>query len=238
MIQQFKNQLTTMLLLVGLFSCYQNFDFNKSLRVSLLPTNESARVDHAQELLGSNYVASSAQRLNNETDIGTSIFDEVYMSLPILYKEKSVDLADTIVKESAKYQMDPVFVLAVIKTESRFNPEAIGRHGEIGLMQMKPKTAEWIAKKIGRRWSGAKSLYNPVTNVKISLAYMSYLRKRFKNDPSKYIAAYNMGVTNVNRRIASGFRPREYSDRVLSKYFQTYKALLNRSKGHFFAIND
>ncbi len=237
MIQQFKNQLKMILFLSVTFICFQNFDFSRTLSVNLLPENERARKDHAQELLGHNYVGSTAQRIDPKSNLGTSIFDEVYVQLPLLYKDQAFDLAATIVRESEKYKMDPVFVMAIIRTESRFNPEAKGRFGEIGLMQIKPATAEWISKKIGRKWLGAHSLYNPIVNVKISLAYMAYLRKRFNNDPAKYITAYNMGVTNVNRNIASGSRPREYSDRVLTRYFQIYKSFVARSSPKVIAQN-
>jgi soluble lytic murein transglycosylase len=104
-------------------------------------------------------------------------------------------------------------------------------------MQIKPSTAQWIAKKVGKKWNGPKSLLNPSTNVKLSLAYLSYLRKRFNNDPVKYISAYNMGVTNVNRSIASGGRPRIYSGRVLAHYSEIYRSLLLRSSSQFIAKN-
>jgi soluble lytic murein transglycosylase-like protein len=76
-----------------------------------------------------------------------AIYNEIYNSLPRKFKPRATAVTSMIIKESAKHDFDPVLVLAIIKTESSFNPLAIGGVGEIGLMQIRPETAEWIAKK-------------------------------------------------------------------------------------------
>ena len=45
---------------------------------------------------------------------------------------------------SAKYELDPYLVLAVIKTESNFNENAESSKGAKGLMQIMDSTGEWI----------------------------------------------------------------------------------------------
>jgi 2-oxoacid:acceptor oxidoreductase gamma subunit (pyruvate/2-ketoisovalerate family) len=49
----------------------------------------------------------------------------------------------------------------------------VSSFGEIGLMQLKPVTAKWICNKFNMPWKGAKSLYDPVTNIKIGAVYLA-----------------------------------------------------------------
>lgn len=204
---------------------FQNFDYVNSLKVNLIPINEKARTSHAKELLGKKYNGSAAQTVERATTLGFAIFEDVYKNLPKKFKADAVAVASTIIQESEKYETDPVFVMAVIKTESSFNPVARGGHGEIGLMQLKPDTAEWIAKKYKIKWHGKKSLENPVTNVILGMAYFDYLRERFDGHPTKYVAAYNMGAASVCRMYASEQTPRGYATRVMKNYNSTYKKL-------------
>src|SRR5207253_10929165 len=57
-----------------------------------------------------------------------------------LRREKQYD--SDIARAAAKYRIDPLLVKAVIWQESRFDRNAKGRAGEIGLMQIMPLTAE------------------------------------------------------------------------------------------------
>lgn len=99
------------------------------------------------------------------------------------------------------YQFDPAEVLALIHTESSFNPRALSKVGARGLMQVMPRTAKYIAKKAGIEYSGEKhQLYDPSTNIQLGIAYLDYLRERFK-ESKKYLAAYNLGPTTVSRMV-------------------------------------
>lgn len=211
------------LLAVSLF--YQNFTFNDGFKMTFIPVDEGIRAKHARELLGSQYSGSAAQLVENSNSLGMAIFNEVFKNLPKAYKKEAINLSLAVLHESEKYEFDPVFVLAIVKTESSFNPKARGRHGEIGLMQIKPKTAEWIANKYGIPWRGAKSLENPKVNIRIGIAYMNYLRGRFDGHANKYLSAYNMGAARVSSMYASEKKPKEYSQRVMKNYRDTYRRL-------------
>ncbi len=211
------------LLLVALM--YQNFDFSDSWKVDLLPVNERVRSAHARELLGTQYKGSSAQLVESADSLGIAIFTDIYKSLPKKYRNSAVDLTSTILQGAERYEIDPVFVIAMIKTESSFNPKARGSHGEIGLMQLKPDTAEWIANKFHIRWNGRRTLENPVSNVRIGMAYINYLRDRFDGHANKYLSAYNMGQGKVCRMYNEDRTPHVYSMRVMKKYGDTYRRL-------------
>lgn len=216
---------------------FNNFSFiSWTLPSSMDVVQEAARVSHARELLGNSYFGSDAQRIEGRNSLHTSLEDKVRNSLAPRYKAYAGEITRTVITESAKYKLDPIFVLAVIKTESKFNPVVIGRFGEIGLMQIKPSTAEWMANKIGMEWEGAESLKNPATNIRISLAYMNYLRAKFPKKPTRYVSAYNMGPLNVRRLVAKQVTPFEYNSRVMKNYKEIYAKIADK-KVQMVAVN-
>jgi soluble lytic murein transglycosylase len=125
--------------------------------------------------------------------------------------------------------MDPLFLLAVIATESQFNLKAHGLHGEIGLMQILPKTAHWLATRAGlpRNFD----LHDPAVNIRVGAAYFARLRKKFNGIGTRYVAAYNMGTSNVRRLLALRAEPRIYPDKVLVNYRKLYGALASNVTG-------
>lgn len=229
------------LALVGLTAIallYQNFTFSAGWEGPPTPKiQEKSRKAHAKELLGVAYKGSWAQQAESLSSLNLAIQAELESQLPAIYKSQSKKVAAAIISEASFYKMDPVFVLAMIKTESRFNPEVIGRHGEIGLMQIKPRTAAWIAKKTGIPWYGKQTLHNMVDNVRLGLAYMNYLRTSFTKRPSRYVNAYNMGSHNVRRLLASESTPRIYSDRILTNYIHIYSRLIRNQSNVLISMN-
>jgi soluble lytic murein transglycosylase len=219
----------TGLSLMIIFVLFQNFDFSQYWKAQVAPIHEDGRRGHARELLGRFYEGSWAHRAENIPALHMAIYNEIYNSLPRKFKPRATAVTSMIIKESAKHDFDPVLVLAIIKTESSFNPLAIGGVGEIGLMQIRPETAEWIAKKKDLVWYGPNTLRNPVDNVRIGINYLSYLRGKFDRYANKYISAYNMGATKVRQLYASEVKPKEYSLKVMRHYKDTYAKLVTRS---------
>ena len=197
-------------------------------RAIIEQVHEASRISHAKELLGQSYRGSDAQKLEGEDTLNQMILEKVQTGLAPRWKSQAHSIASTVITESARYNFDPIFVLAVIKTESKFDPLVVGRHGEIGLMQIKPDTAEWIAKKNRLPWSGKKTLQNPGQNIRIGLAYMNYLRTKFQKTPMKYVSAYNMGPLNVKRLIAKNIKPAEYNERVMRNYQDLYSVIAHQ----------
>ncbi len=207
---------------------FNNFEFFDWNQFKIDSVNEASRVNHAKELLGKYYKGSNAQKLEGSQDLNLSIYNKVQTKLQGKWKLQAQKISKVIITESSKRNFDPVFVLAVIETESKFNPLTRGSHGEIGLMQLKPDTAAWIAKKYKIAWKGPKTLENPESNIRLGLAYMTHLRKQFDNKSYKYVSAYNMGPTNVKRLVASNIQPKEYSSKVMSNYKSFYSTLAAR----------
>lgn len=188
------------------------------------------RNSHARELLGSSYRKSAARFHEGNRDLSREILAQVRQNLPKSYGKQAGALTRAILSESKKHGFDPLFVMAVIQTESKWNPVAIGGVGEIGLMQIRPETAEWMANRLKMKWDGAESLKKPATNVVIGVAYMAYLRGQMGKNSMKYVSAYNMGAKNVRRLLAQKIRPAEYRSKVLTNYEELYRAL--PAQGH------
>jgi Transglycosylase SLT domain len=129
-------------------------------------------------------------------------------------------LAKLIVEECDNYEkLDPYLVLAVIKVESEFSPEAESKKGAIGLMQVMPGTAEFVAKETGMTYNGRKSLYDPFINVKLGILYLSMLADRY-DSTENVLDAYNNGPTKFDKSQSSDKRQSSYVKKVLD--FKSY----------------
>ena len=98
-----------------------------------------------------------------------------------------------------KYLIDPLFIAAVIQTESSFDPRAISSKGARGLMQLMPATAEWVADMIGVSLFEQDDLFDPRLNIEFGTWYLSNLQQQFGSNKAVILAAYNGGRTNTAR---------------------------------------
>lgn len=114
------------------------------------------------------------------------------------------DLAQLLLQLSKKYNLSPSLLLSLIDTESSFRVKAVSSAGALGLMQIKPSTAKEVAKRYRiYSYKSKNDLFNPKTNLRIGVAYLSYLRKIF-GESSHYLSAYNIGPTAMSRILSSG----------------------------------
>lgn len=184
-----------------------------------------ARLSHAHELLGKYYSKSAVKSGEKVDKINSQIYRWVREHLNEEQRGQYKVVAQAIIDESLKYNMDPVFLLSVIQGESSFDVQRLGTLDEIGLMQLRPSTAEWIAQKHGLKYTGAQSLFNPVTNIRIGAAFLSYLREKFDSHAQLYLAAYNMGARNVNEAREKNIWPKDYPQHVMKFYVEFYGQL-------------
>lgn len=98
-----------------------------------------------------------------------------------------------------EYSLDPYFVAAVIREESRFVPTAQSHQSANGLMQLTDETAEWIAEKLGYTEYYHEMVLDPETNIRMGCWYLAYLKEQYQGDMTLVLAAYNAGSSNVNR---------------------------------------
>lgn len=103
--------------------------------------------------------------------------------------------------ESRKYGLDPLLVLALIREESSFNPEAVSRRGALGLMQVMPQTGSWIAAQLRESYTPER-LLAPAENIHFGSWYLASLLAEFEGDPVKALIAYNAGGSRVRTWLA------------------------------------
>lgn len=130
-------------------------------------------------------------------------------------------LAKIISEECDNYELDPFLILAVIQVESNFSSGAVSKKGAIGLMQVMPSTAEYLARKLGISVSGGKELRDPFLNVRLGIYYISLLEDRF-NNIEHALVAYNYGPNKFasSKKLKKG--PHSYVKKVLD-----FKSLLH-----------
>ncbi len=115
--------------------------------------------------------------------------------------------------------VDPRFIHAVIKQESKYDPHAVSHVGARGLMQMMPATAKRF---------GLKDPDDAAANVEAGTKYLKWLLKRFDGDVSLALAGYNAGEGAVDKY--KGVPPysetQNYVKKIVSNYGKTYHPVL------------
>ena len=139
----------------------------------------------------------------------------------------------TIIENYAKqYGVDPLFVISVIREESKFLSKSESHKGAKGLMQLMPTTAQSISESLGDKTYREEDLLNPEKNIQYGTWYLGDLQKVFANNTTLVTAAYNGGRGHVQEWIDSGqidpknirvegipFKEtRDYVGRVLKSY--------------------
>jgi len=135
-----------------------------------------------------------------------------------LTEAEIAELARTIVEESRRHDIDPALVLAVIHVESRYNAYVVSPAGAMGLMQILPATGEELAANEGVAWRGPQSLFDPVVNVRLGVAYLNELTERY-DSTTVALAAYNWGPGHIDGRLRRGVpMPKAYPALVFKAY--------------------
>lgn len=96
-----------------------------------------------------------------------------------------------------EYDLQPSIVYAVIRTESRFDPNAKSSVGAKGLMQLMDVTYEWAQSRLPGADEPLDRIFDPETNIRCGCVYLRYCFDNF-TDTRAAIAAYNAGVNKVS----------------------------------------
>ena len=126
-------------------------------------------------------------------------------------------------KYCTEYDLDPSLVMAIIETESSFNPKAESYKNAIGLMQIVPKYAgmeTWNEIYGEPGFPNRRYLFDPENNIKHGCCYLSILRDKYWKDVPEgkkkdylTIASYNCGTENVQKMVLKKYgNPDKHND--------------------------
>lgn len=125
------------------------------------------------------------------------------ISLYGLWRWRRFHRHDAVILSAAtRYGVPPSLVKAVVWRESRFDEEAVGSKGELGLMQLMETAAKEWADSVHANAFIHENVLNPATNTLAGTFYLSKLLRRYPqtDNPVVYaLADYNAGRGNVRK---------------------------------------
>ena len=133
------------------------------------------------------------------------IYHVIKTSRPDINDAEAWRVSDVIWEESAKHNLDPILIAALIEVESGFQSLAISPMGARGIMQIMPDVGKAIAREIGFGEDAVtggfrpEHLDNPVFNIKLGTYYLYDLKKSFRSI-NLALSAYNVGPTEMRNR--------------------------------------
>jgi len=89
--------------------------------------------------------------------------------------------------------LDAALVYGLVRQESRFVSDIVSAAGAVGLMQLMPPTARWVARQTGRASSTPPKLEDPDLNIELGAHYLRYVLDKLGGLPALAAAAYNAG---------------------------------------------
>jgi len=129
----------------------------------------------------------------------TSLFQSVGFSTADV-QEMTYPLGALERLESSTFDgLDPLFVGALIMAESEWNPRALSRVGARGLMQLMPDTGRRLAKTLGVTVASDEVFFDSMLNLRLGVAYLGELSRRFDGKLPLVLASYNAGEDEVSK---------------------------------------
>ncbi|WP_440905770.1 murein transglycosylase domain-containing protein [Catenovulum sp. SX2] len=152
------------------------------------------------------------------------------IKIPFLsgYQNELIERNFSVIKRySKKYQVPVSLVLAIIETESSFNPRATSPVPAFGLMQLVPRTAGIDAYRHvygEKRVVEPEYLYDSEQNIELGVAYFDLLTTRYLrkvDDPlARFycaVASYNTGVGNVAKTFTGNSKNFNKAAKIINK---------------------
>lgn len=121
-----------------------------------------------------------------------SVTPKYYSDYPVMYRTE-------LLREAKKRNVDPRFMLAIMKQESSFKPNAKSPAGARGLLQFVYDTAIKYKDAAGYENLRPDDLYNPAINIALGAEYIRFLKDEFDGLYEGIAASYNAGEDNALR---------------------------------------
>ena len=120
----------------------------------------------------------------------TKYWEDLELRFPVKHQEQ-------VNRNATSRQLDSAWIFAVIRQESAFGHDARSHAGALGLMQLMPRTAKFVAKKLKHKRPAKKDLLTPLVNIKLGTAYLREVLDQLGDHQVLATAAYNAGPHRV-----------------------------------------
>ena len=219
----------------------QNTVAGKLLSLGLMdeaaPEIEAASPNVVKTLDDAAFSLAISYKRGDRGDRGLAFIEPVWKKVPTDYPIELIPrdqlellypavYVDTLARTARKDGVDPRLMLAIMRQESRFQPDAKSNAAARGLMQFISTTSTKIAGELGRGNFKQDDLYYPPTAILFGSRYLSDLFKLFPGQPDAVAASYNGGEDNMKRWLSRSRSslPERFVPEIMfsqSKYYVT-----------------
>ncbi|UMZ75017.1 lytic transglycosylase domain-containing protein [Natranaerofaba carboxydovora] len=170
---------------------YNNIDNIDNLDIFRTINSEKSR-DNLEENIrkaasNDGSMNNRVSRVKTEEEIREIKVQEIAEKTPM-----EEEWADILVRKSLEYDLDIYLLLGLIRVESVFDPTNVSSAGALGLMQLMPTTARYMAASQGVEFSEDR-LFEPDYNIQLGTKYLNKLIEEYDGDLHKALTAYNRG---------------------------------------------
>jgi soluble lytic murein transglycosylase len=170
-----------------------------------------------RDLGADNEALATGQRLL--TASGTASTDLPHAVRALAYPAPYPDL---VAAQSARFGVDPLLFLGLMRQESRFEPRAQSPARARGLTQVMPSTGRSIASALGLDAIDDDDLFRPTVSIELGAYYLGQALRQFQGGIYPALAGYNAGPAVAARwlREPGAADPDVYAEQI--PYAETF----------------
>jgi len=181
----------------GLKRAYE-FHQLKMLPLARLEWNAAIRDMNTQQLRAAGQLALKWQWHDRAitTAVKAGLMDDITLRFPVAFRAR-------VVTEAEKYNLDPSWIFGIMRQESAFMSDAKSSAGAMGLMQIMPETAKWLARKSKAALRDPSDAFHIEKNISLGARYLSDMLTSYRGNMILATAAYNGGPGRIKRWVAA-----------------------------------
>ena len=126
------------------------------------------------------------------TLLKTRYWDDLEIRFPLDYRKR-------VEAEAKKYGIDTAWIYAIIRQESTFVPDARSPVGAMGLMQLMPKTAQGVGRRLKMKGLNTSRILQTDNNIRLGSRYLKELHDQFNGWLMLATPSYNAGPHRTDR---------------------------------------
>jgi tape measure domain-containing protein len=192
----------------------KRFDMIKMLDLQTEAYERQVAVRKELEKQASQAAATSATGYSGSMSSDYASQAASAMKLSSAVEQRMQQYLPIVEKYAKQFNVDRELILAVIKAESKFDPNAVSSAGAQGLMQLMPDTARGL---------GVTNSFDPDQNIMGGTKYLRQLLDQYNGEVEKTLMGYNAGPGNVKKY--NGNVPFEETQNYIKKIIPDYNAL-------------